>query len=94
MAQNLLWLLALKKRTPYLVRGLRVDKLFMTKFWRVARITNFMVLKKFKKPISRFPIEISSFFFFFFFSFFCVHYFSFVLVTIIRTTKGQRTNKK
>ena len=45
--------LLLNKRTPYVVRGLSVYKVITTKFWKVARIGNVIVLRKFKKSISR-----------------------------------------
>ena len=61
-------LLALEKRVPYKVRGLRVNKVIMTKFWKLARIVNVMVLRRFKKPISYFQIAISRLFSLFFFS--------------------------
>ena len=69
---------------PCFVKGLRLDKVIMTKIWKVARILR----RKFKKAISCFQIEI----FFYFLCFFCVHFFSFALLTIIRTTKRQRTH--
>ena len=52
--------LVLKKRTLYVVRGLSVYKVIITKFWKVARIGNVIVLRKFKKPISRTHINQAS----------------------------------
>ena len=52
--------LLLNKRTPYVVRGLSVYKVITTKFWKVARIGNVIVLRKFKKPISRTHINQAS----------------------------------
>ena len=72
---------------PCVVKGLRLDKVIKTKIWKVARILNFVFIRKFKKAISCFQID----FFFYFLCFFCVHFFSFALLTIIRTTKQQRT---
>ena len=46
-----------------------------------------LVLRKFKKPILCFEIEISSFCSLFFLCFFHVHYFLFTLLTIIGATK-------
>ena len=50
-----------------------------------------MFLRKFKKTILCFQVEV---FFLVFFSlcFFCVDYFSFAFLTIVRATKWQRTN--
>ena len=70
-------LLALEKRVPYKVRGLRVNKVIMTKFWKLARTVNVMVLRRFKKPISYFQIAISRFFSLFFFLFLLCSLFSF-----------------
>ena len=61
---------------------------YNTKIWKVARIVNVMSLRKFKRPMSGFQIEV---FCFFSLCFFCVHYFSFSLLTIIRAIKRQRT---
>ena len=60
------------------------------KIWEVARIVNVMALRKFKRPISGFQIEVFSLLFFSL-CLFCVHYFSFTLLTIITATKRQRT---
>ena len=62
----------------------------ITKFWKFPKIVNVMFLRKFKKPIL--PFQITGFILVFFcLCFSCVHYFSFALLTIIRTTKRQRT---
>ena len=45
-----------------------------------------MFPRKIKKPIPKFK------FFFLFFCFFCVQFFSFVILTIIRTRKQQRAH--
>ena len=63
-----------------------IDKVIITK---VARIVSVMFLRKIKKPISMFQVFSLAFFFFLFF---CVHFFSFVILTIIRTRKRQRTH--
>ena len=73
------------------VQCLRFDKKIITKIWKVARIVNVMFLRKFKRPISCFQTEVFSFPFFSL-CFFCVHYFSFALSTIIRTKKLQKAN--
>ena len=57
---------------------LRVDKVIITKIWNVSRILNVTFLRKFKRPISRFQIEVF-FLAFCFLYFFSVHYFSFTL---------------
>ena len=62
-----------------------IDKVIITK---VARIVSVMFLRKIKKPISMFEV----FSLVFFYLFFCVHFFSFVILTIIRTRKRQRTH--
>ena len=50
---------------------------------------NVMVLRKSKKPMSCFQVEMLIFFALFFICFFCAFYFSFTLLIIIRTTKWQ-----
>ena len=80
----------IKKRTSCEVQCPRVDKKIIKKICKVARVVNFMFLRKLKKK----KIALSNWrFFLSFFSlcFFCVHYFSFALLTIIRTTKQQGT---
>ena len=62
-----------------------VNKVSITKF---ARIVSVMFLRKIKKPMSM--LEVFSLLFFFLF--FCVHFFSLVILTIIRTRKWQRTH--
>ena len=59
-------------------------------FWKVARIVNVTFLWKFKKPISCFKLKFFSLVFSL--CFFCLHYFSFALLTITRTTTWQRTH--
>ena len=84
---NFFDLLALEKCTSYVVWNLRVDKVIITKFWKLTRNVDALVLRKFKKPILCFEIEISSFCSLFFLCFFHVHYFLFTLLTIIGATK-------
>ena len=77
----------------YVVRGsgLTFDKIIITKIWKFARTVNVMFLRKFERPISGFQSEVFSLLFFSLCSF-CVHYFSFSLLFIIRPgTKWQRT---
>ena len=64
-----------------------IDKVIITK---VARIVSVMFLRKIKKPISMFEV-FSLVLFFFLSQFFCIYLFSFVILTIIRTRKRQRT---
>ena len=80
----------IEKCTLCVVQGLRIDKVIITKFWKVARILNLLFLRKFKKPILCFQIEVFSFCFFL--CFFCVQNFSFALLAIITTTKRQGTH--
>ena len=61
-----------------------IDKVIITK---VARIVSVMFLRKIKKRISMFEV----FSFVFFFSILLCSFFSFVILTIIRTRKRQRT---
>ena len=49
---------ALEKGTPYVVHGLRVDKVIATRIWQVARIVNAIFIRKSKKVISCFQIEV------------------------------------
>ena len=48
----------LKNPTSCVVLVLRVDKVIIIKFCKVARIVNVMFLRKFKKPISCFQIKV------------------------------------
>ena len=83
------------------VQDLTVDKVIKTRIWKVARIEKVMLTKKFEKVISCFQTE--DFHLVVFLCFFCVmcfylcllyffHYFSFALLTIIGTTKQQKTH--
>ena len=79
------------------MRGLRVDKVIETRIWKFARIVNAMFIRKLKKAISCFQIEV-----FFLVTFLCLssvlsaslsvflcffYYFSFALLTVIGTAK-------
>ena len=82
--------------------GLRANKVIKTRIWKVARIMNVIFRRKFNKAMSCFQIEV--FFLVFFLcvssvlSVFCLcllcffYYFSFAQLTIMGTTKRQRTH--
>ena len=48
----------LNQRTSCVAQCLRVDKVIKTRTWKVARIANAMFIRKFKKAISCFQIEV------------------------------------
>ena len=70
------------------------DKVIITKMWNVARIV--WILYFSENSRDRYLLFKFIFYFCFFFVFslylLCVHYFSYALLTIIRTTKRQRTH--
>ena len=74
---------ALEKRTWYDVQGLRVDKVIKTRIWKVPRIVTAMFIKKIKKAISCFQIEV--FFLVIFLCFFCVTYVSICVFCVSST---------
>ena len=76
---------AFDKRSPCVVQGLRVDKVITTEFWKVARIINVMFLRNSRNQYCVFKLKFLSLFISL--CFFCVHYFSFALLTIIRIIK-------
>ena len=80
----------LEKRTPCVVQGLWVDQVIITKIWKIARIVNVMFIENSRKICRFFKLKFFSCYFSL--CFFCVHYLSFTLLTIIITTKGQRTH--
>ena len=44
----------LEKHTSCVIQGLIVDKVIVTRIWKVARIVNVMLIRKFKKALSCF----------------------------------------
>ena len=62
----------------------------ITRIWKIARIVNVMFIRKFKKPISCFQIEVYSLLFFS--VFLPSSLVSFALLIIIRRKKKQRTH--
>ena len=87
----------LEKRKSCVAQGLRVDKVIKTKIWKVTRIVNAMFIRKCKKAISCFQIEV-----FFLVIFLCVFFtlsmflsvsFVFLLLFFIRTF-DRHWNKK
>ena len=80
----MLWLISPWKRYAVLRKG--------PEAWQGNYDKNLESRKNFKKKIQESNIVFSNWNFFYFLCFFCVHFFSFALLTIIRITKRQRTH--
>ena len=85
--QKLLWLISPWKRHVVRRKGSEAWQGNYNKNLESRNNFKFCVYKKIQES----NIVFSNWFFFYFLCFFCVHFFSFALLTIIRTTKRQRT---